>query len=98
MGNPNTERKNRRGRELRSKVIEMLGGKCSLCGSTERLEIDHPNGRDWQPNRTSQARRANRYLEEAKAGHVRVLCRACNRKLSNERRAYGGTDIDEDTP
>lgn len=31
---------------LRAKAIEILGGKCAVCGSTENLEIDHVNRAD----------------------------------------------------
>ena len=30
----------------KSKVIDFLGGKCVICGSTEQLEIDHINPSD----------------------------------------------------
>jgi hypothetical protein len=32
---------------LKCALIQLLGGKCKICGATERLEFDHPHGRTW---------------------------------------------------
>jgi 5-methylcytosine-specific restriction endonuclease McrA len=41
---PCPENKESNIRNYRLILIEMLGGKCALCGSLERLEIDHVDG------------------------------------------------------
>lgn len=76
-----TQYKASRGQRIREKIIHLLGDKCAECGSTKRLEIDHPEGRDWEPRRLSQEGRATRYWREYLAGKLRVLCRKCNAKL-----------------
>lgn len=67
---------------LRKQLFNLLGWECSECGATDRpLEVDHPWGRDWKPSKMSHYNRNLRYLREAKAGLVRVLCCDCNQRI-----------------
>jgi hypothetical protein len=60
-------------------LVEKLGGKCVECGSTDDLEIDHMDGRDWEPRALSSTMRAARYWREYEEGvRLRVLCSSCN--------------------
>jgi hypothetical protein len=53
--------------------------RCELCGYRWKLEIDHVDGRDWQPRHVGRASRIARYFRELAAGVVlRLLCRSCN--------------------
>jgi len=66
---------------IRAVLIIVLGGKCNVCGGTllAVLEIDHPQGRSWEPRHCSRLNRALRYCDEYAAGvPLRVLCRRCN--------------------
>lgn len=66
--------------ERRLALIKELGGRCALCHSKrKKLEIDHVDGRDWEPRRLNRWARVNRYWREYHAGvRLRVLCRSCN--------------------
>lgn len=66
----------------RQELVQLLGGVCANCGSTEDLEIDHINGRDYKLEETSSDQRVTRYWREYNAGvPLRVLCADCNKKL-----------------
>lgn len=65
--------------EYHALLICRLGGKCARCGATERLEIDHEHGRDWDVQRLPPLPRVKRYWREFFLGvALRVLCRSCN--------------------
>lgn len=64
--------------QRRLDLIQKLGGKCVECGYKKRLELDHINGRDWEPSKKSRWTRIARYEREAKEGKLQVLCRWCN--------------------
>lgn len=59
-------------------LVAELGGKCTHCGSTKRLEPDHIHGTTWNPEELSPERRMSAYEADAKAGLIRLLCRSCN--------------------
>jgi hypothetical protein len=74
------ERRRERIRTQRDALNAALGGKCAICGSTERLEIDHyPALRDYEASALSWKTRLARYEAEARAGKVRLVCQRCNR-------------------
>jgi len=53
----------------RRALIYVLGGKCSKCGSTKRLELDH----------IKPIRKKPRSLADLKdVSNLRVLCHKCN--------------------
>jgi hypothetical protein len=67
-------------------LIASLGGVCENCGSTEDLEVDHPNGRDYKLVAMDQTMRLARYFRELDAGvKLRVLCSSCNKILPPKR-------------
>lgn len=54
-------------------------GKCSECGEKHPLEVDHVNGRSWDPAELSAQQRADKYWQEYERGtKLRALCRSCN--------------------
>ena len=65
---------------LREELIALLGKSCLLCDSQEHLEVDHPNGRQWDITKLWSTQRIKRYFLEAKTGEVRLLCKTCNLK------------------
>lgn len=65
--------------ERRAALIDRLGGRCSIPRCRRKdLEIDHPDGRDWQPREVSPWTRISIYEIEALAGKLRLLCRSHN--------------------
>ena len=62
----------------RDHLIRYLGGKCSNCGTTERLEIHHIRGRTWTARKVCRRRRHLLYIAEAIRKEVDLLCRHCN--------------------
>ncbi len=64
----------------RAELVEQLGGRCDVCGSTAELQLDHPHGRDWPklPAAYSRWRRLTLYLRDAAAGNLRLLCATHN--------------------
>ena len=60
-------------------IIEQLGAECDSCGDTADLEIDHQDGRDWEPRTKSRWQRIRIIKRELAAGvRLRLLCRSCN--------------------
>lgn len=52
---------------------------CAVCGTTEELEFDHDEPRDWIANKTSRWQRLRLYIRDIKAGKVKhLLCRVHN--------------------
>jgi hypothetical protein len=67
---------------LRAEVRAMLGNACARAaegGCGGRLDVDHKNGRDWDPTKVDSRTRWRRYREEARRGEVRLLCQTHNR-------------------
>ena len=62
-------------RRSTAKLKEQLGGKCALCpeADPEKLEFDHPYGRDWEPCKLSSGSRIARYKREAAAKYAFLL-------------------------
>jgi hypothetical protein len=57
-------------------------GRCQLCGKkprVQKLQIDHVDGRTWEPRKHNMHIRAARYWREYLAGvKLRALCKKCN--------------------
>ena len=67
-------------RRRRADLIERLGGRCVICGATEKLEFDHidPARKEWETRALSSESRIKRYEDEAAKGLLQLLCRHCN--------------------
>lgn len=76
-------RNNPKAKLKRQELIDFLGGKCALCGEKVDLEIDHPNGRNWDVRALSSYSRVVRYWQEALQGLIRVLCSTCNTRQAH---------------
>ena len=81
--------------QQKAALIERLGGQCVECGSTDRLQIDHPYGRDWVPRKVSHYARVRRYLKEEAAGLIRLLCDDCNQRIRPMKQAGHTLGTDE---
>jgi hypothetical protein len=78
--------------KIRAELLALLGGRCVECGTQSPLHVDHPKGRAYEPRELSSHTRAARYLAEARAGLVRLLCDECNGGDGETRRiTYGAT-------
>ena len=71
-------------RQLRLKVIAILGGKCKKCGCSipAALEINHKKGGGRQERKTNCRRSKEFYLDIIKGRYDRkkleLTCRVCN--------------------
>ncbi len=64
----------------REMLIIVMGGKCRLCGRTEDLEFDHPNGRTWKAEKKNKWNRQIAYEHDYEKGLLRLLCSDCNKR------------------
>lgn len=64
--------------QRRAALIEALGGVCVECRTTERLEFDHTEPREWIASKKNQETRQRFYEREAAAGKIVLRCRVCN--------------------
>jgi hypothetical protein len=62
----------------RNFLIIKLGGQCRLCRSTKNLELDHPDGKNWEARKFSPQMRMKRYEEDYENGQLDLLCKSCN--------------------
>jgi hypothetical protein len=61
----------------KQEVIAQLGGKCAICGSTEKLEIDHINPEDKSFDVTTQVSH-NKGLVAEEIKKCQLLCHPCH--------------------
>jgi hypothetical protein len=73
----------------RSKLIEMSGGKCVKCGSTDDLNFDHkdPKERSFRLNGKDLDGSWEKILEEWRK--CQLLCRNCHIQKTKENDEYG---------
>ena len=68
--------------EKRSLAVELFGGECSICGSTEQLEFDHI---DWKTKTCEIAKiwsfKQEKFLKEL--SKCQLLCSACHSEKSS---------------
>lgn len=78
-------------RNTRKKIVESLGGKCIICGSTENLEVNHKNLADteqrrltkkWNSCRVSLSDIDNGMELELMCNHHHKLWSCCQRKAA----------------
>jgi hypothetical protein len=63
----------------REDLIELLGGRCAMCGQDWGLEVDHEDGKDWCAREENSRTRIRRYWQEYQRGvKLRALCKGCN--------------------
>lgn len=64
----------RRSEQLRT----VLGGKCSACGETEKLEFDCRQPKGHRHHTLEYSSRVSFYLAEHRRGNLQLLCKDCN--------------------
>lgn len=67
----------------KNELFDRLGGVCANCGAVDspitRLEVDHKDGRTWEPRKLSSHTRILKYLSELNAGvRLQLLCQKTN--------------------
>jgi len=77
--------------KVREKILILLGGKCSLCDSTENLEIDHIDYKEKKFNISEFHSVAEEKLLE-EVTKCRLLCAECHHKKSIGERGYNSRD------
>jgi 5-methylcytosine-specific restriction endonuclease McrA len=63
----------------RSNLIQIMGGTCVRCGSSEKLEFHHVRKRTWVARNVSRWRRMIFYEDEYRDGLLELLCSYCNK-------------------
>lgn len=79
MATENTKRYHR----LRQEWIESQGGKCVVCGSADRLEVDHID-RKTKAMSTTQMWGAKEPIRKAELAKCQVLCWWCHKAKTRE--------------
>jgi len=74
--------------ERKKQAIDMLGGKCSSCGTTKKLELDHkkPGTKSFTITKLWSVPEAE-FKKEVKK--CRLLCNSCHRKNTSKQRENG---------
>lgn len=67
-------------RRAYDKLIQDLGGKCVVCGTTDNLTIDHIDGCDYTHSTVEWSHRISIYRREAKENKLQVMCDLHNTK------------------
>lgn len=74
--------------KIRMNLIQQLGGRCVICGSTENLEFDHTQkeakGFDIAPNITAGKDAIQEELKKC-----RLLCHSCHLKKTRDKKDAG---------
>lgn len=72
----------RRYHQRRAKAFEILGNKCTHCGSTDKLEIDHINPKDKLiPLNKLWNIMYGLFIDELKV--CQLLCKSCHKQKSD---------------
>jgi len=79
---------NNRRKERRQKFIDLLGGKCVRCGSTENLQFDHTNPKK-KLNRIPNLIDAPEDVLAAEVDKCVLLCDKCHREKTREMGEHG---------
>ena len=70
-------------RENRARYVDMMGGKCVKCGTTENLEVDHVNPEDKTLRISSMwLRKHDSIMEEL--DKCQLLCHDCHKQKTRE--------------
>ena len=71
-------------RKRRSHLIDLLGGKCVICGSTERLEIDHIDPATKEFDISSMVLHTSEKHLTEELQKCQLLCRKCHIQKSKK--------------
>jgi hypothetical protein len=65
----------------RKQLIRLLGGCCTKCGSSRKLEFHHTGARTWVARKKSRWMRMVLYWRDYQAGIIELLCRRCHCRI-----------------
>ena len=85
---PSREYFNNRRRDRRQRLYQILGGKCSRCGSKKSLEFDHKNPKDKNFIIADKIDAPFSLLEK-EIQKCRLLCSQCHRRKTLENDEFG---------
>ena len=71
-------------RKRRAEVVEILGGKCESCGTTENLEVDHIDPNEKTLNIAKVLHGTKWELIKEELTKCQLLCNTCHRKKSKK--------------
>lgn len=75
-------------RRARAKLIAELGGRCTVCGTTEALELDCIDPQGHRHHRLGVTWRICFYRAQARAGNLQVLCAHHNNVKASYEQLY----------
>lgn len=73
--------------EKRKEIIEYLGGKCNVCNSIKKLEIDHINPKEKNFSISKQWNITNEKLY-SEIDKCQLLCHSCHLKKSKQENSF----------
>jgi hypothetical protein len=79
---PETVRTRQHVQRLRRELFRILGNRCQVCGAgpdEAKLEPHHTTARTWRSRDYFLNVRLMKYIEDAIAGRVELLCSDCNK-------------------
>lgn len=65
-------------RRARSRLVEILGGRCKCCGTDEGLELDCIVPMGHFHHRMDSSARISFYRQQHREGNLQVLCSDCH--------------------
>lgn len=81
-------------RRARHRLLEKLGGKCAVCGTTEQLEFDCIVPQGDEHHRRDNSWRMSFYHAQESVGNLQILCsRHNNLKSATDRVALNNNTI-----
>lgn len=66
--------------EGRALLIKQMGGKCTVCGATEKLQFHHLYTRTWIASKKNRWTRLAIYRREYNNRVLNLLCSDCNKR------------------
>ena len=75
-------------RNLLAEIRQRLGGKCTLCGAVENLELDCINPEGDKHHKMSTDQRASFYRVQHAINNLQLLCEKCHNKKSSTENPY----------
>ena len=79
-----------KGKKLKKKAVELLGGKCSKCGykkCIEALDFNHLRDKKYEPTKMFQENKPWKIIE-IELKKCELLCANCHREYTFEMREY----------
>lgn len=79
-------------RKTRDRLMEELGGECTECGTTEKLEFDCIVAQGDKHHKMEFSWRMSFYRKQHAEGNLQILCQSCNATKGNLEKAAKHAD------